>query len=83
MMRSLGTQAETLKSIIARREGKLGIFLGLDPTREHKILEGSWFQGQGKERPGPGGLEARFACDDFPGNVVDHGPGAVFADQTG
>jgi hypothetical protein len=28
-------------------------------------------------------LEARLAGDDFLGKVVDHGPGAVFTNQTG
>ena len=61
----------------------MAIFLGLDLTRNHKISERSWFQGEGKEDPGPEVSEARFAGDDFPGNVIDHGPGAVFAYQTG
>lgn len=83
MMKSLGTQAEPLKFIIARREGEVAIFLRLDLTRNHNISERSWFQGEEKDNPGPEVLEARFAGDDSPGNVMDHGPSAVFAHQTG
>jgi hypothetical protein len=83
MMESLGTQAETLKFIIARREGEVTIFLGLYLTRNHKILARSWFQGEEEENPGPGVSEARFAGDDFLGKVMDHGPSAVFAHQAG
>jgi len=84
MMKNLETQGKDLKPIIAMLKGKLGIFFGgLEPTGNNKILAEPWFQSQGKGDPGPGGLEAWFACDDFSGKVVDHGPGAVFADQTG
>jgi hypothetical protein len=83
MMKNLETQGKDLKFIIAMPKGKLGIFLGgLEPTGNHKILAEPWFQGQGTGDPVPGGLEAWFAGDDFPGKVVDHGPGAVFADQS-
>jgi hypothetical protein len=61
----------------------MSIFLGPEPTWNNKISEGSELQGQEKADPDPEWLEARFAGDDFPGKVVDHGPGAVFADQTG
>ena len=80
MIKSLGSQGKDLNPIIARRKAKLGIFLGLEPTRNHKIPEESGFEAQGKGNPVPAGLEARFAGDDLPGKVVDHGPGAVFAD---
>ena len=83
MLQGLGTQADALKSIIARREGEVAIFLGLDLTRKTNISKWSWFPGEEKEPPGPEGLEARFSGDDFPGDVMDHGASAVFAYQTG
>jgi hypothetical protein len=44
MMRSLGAQAEKLKLIIARRQGKSGNFLGFEPTGK-KIEDRSGLKG--------------------------------------
>jgi hypothetical protein len=59
----------------------LANFLGLEPNR-NQILSRSGFKGEGKVRQGPESLEARFTGDNFLWNVVDHGLGALFSDQT-
>jgi hypothetical protein len=59
----------------------LGNFLGFEPTL-HKISDRSGLKWQGKVRRGLKFLEARFTGDNFLWNVVDHGLGALFSDQT-
>jgi hypothetical protein len=81
MMRSLGAQSETFSLIITRGGGKLDIFLGLDDPEQNFVYR-SGVRGRGKRSLAPEFLEAWFTGDNFLGNVVDHGLGALFSYQT-
>jgi hypothetical protein len=58
----------------------LGNYLGQGPIH-NKTMSRSGIKVRGIVRHGRALSEARFTGDNFLGNVVDHGPGALFSHQ--